>query len=98
MAQPDSRRRSALLRRPAIATSSAGTALSRSGPRNFAVRWNDPSLLRTIPSSTRAAHGRKSARRVLERRYSARFIIRNSRVEVTGDAEVSADNLDEVGV
>jgi hypothetical protein len=33
-------------------------------PRNFAVRSNDPSLLRTIPSSTRAAKGRKSARRV----------------------------------
>src|SRR5882762_600331 len=75
IAQPDSRRRSALFRRPAIATSSAGTALSRSGPRNFAVRWNDPSLLRMTPSSTRAAQGRKSARRVLERRYSARFII-----------------------
>ena len=45
------------------------------GPRNFAVRWNEPSLLRMIPSSTRAAQGRKSARRVLEWRYSARFIM-----------------------
>ena len=32
--QPEPRRRSALLRREVIATSSAGVALSRSGPRN----------------------------------------------------------------
>src|SRR6516225_948935 len=81
-----------------MATSSAGTALSRSGPRNFAVRWNDPSLFRMIPSSTKAAQGRKSARRVFERRYSARFIIRNSRVEMSGDSEVPTDDPDEVGV
>src|SRR6202008_3561397 len=98
IAQPDPSRRSALLRRPATATSSAGTALSRSGPRNLAVRWNDPSLLRTIPSSIRAAHGRKSARRVLERRYSARFIMEDSRVEVTGNAEMPTDDFDKVRV
>jgi PAS domain S-box-containing protein len=34
-----------------------------------------------------------------ERRYSARFIIvQNSRVEMTGDAEVSANNLDKVRI
>src|SRR4051812_22918636 len=79
-----------------MATSSAGTALSRSGPRNFAVRWNEPSLFRMIPSSTRAAQGRKSARRALEWRYSARFImIANSEVEMTGNAQMSAHYIDE---
>src|SRR5690606_4009553 len=47
MLQPEPRRRTALLMRPATATSSAATAESRSGPRNFAVRWNEPSLLST---------------------------------------------------
>ena len=41
-----------------IATNSAGVAESRSGPRKRAVRWNDPSLLRTTPLSTSAAQGR----------------------------------------
>src|SRR3546814_6252692 len=56
-------------------TSSAGTALSRSGPRKRAVRWNEPSLLRTTPSPASATQGRKSAKRVEVRRYSARFIM-----------------------
>ena len=45
-----------------IATSSAGVAESRSGPRKRAVRWKEPSLLRMTPFSTSAAQGRKSAR------------------------------------
>src|SRR5690606_40812904 len=64
IAHPEPRRRKALLSRPATATSSAGTAESRSGPRKRAVRWKLPSLLRTTPSPTSAAQGRKSARRV----------------------------------
>src|SRR6478735_2729492 len=56
--------------RPATPTSSAGTAESRSGPRNLAVRWNEPSLLRTTPSSTSAAQGRKSASYVVELRIA----------------------------
>lgn len=48
----------ALDNRPATATSSAATALSRSEPRNFAVLWNEPSLLRTTPSPTSATQGR----------------------------------------
>jgi hypothetical protein len=38
IAQPEPRRRSALLSRAVVATSSAGVALSRSGPRKRAVR------------------------------------------------------------
>jgi hypothetical protein len=64
-----------LLSRCVAATSSAGVADSRSGPRNLAERWKLPSLLRTIPRSTRAAHGRKSASRCGFERYSARFSI-----------------------
>src|SRR5690606_27859361 len=75
MLQPEPRRRKALLMRPATATSSAATALSRSGPRNDAVRWKEPSLFKTMPGPTRAAQGRKSARRLALRRYSARFIM-----------------------
>src|ERR1700675_4825384 len=82
-----------------MATSSAGTALSRAGPRNFAVRWNQPSLFRIIPSSTRAAQGRKSARRALEWRYSERFImIESSDVEMSGNAQMAAHHIDEGGV
>src|SRR6516165_6018699 len=51
-----------------------------------------------IPSSTRAAHGKKSASRVLERRYSARFIMGDSRVEMTGNTKVPADDFDKVRV
>src|SRR4051812_9896876 len=74
-AQPEPRRRSALLRREVIATNSACVEESRSGPRKRALRWNEPSLLRTTPFSTRAAQGRKSARLWLWRRYSERFIM-----------------------
>src|SRR5882757_2185482 len=96
IAQPDPRRRNVLLRRPATATSSAGTADSRSGPRKCAVRWNEPSLLRTTPLATSAAQGRKSARRVAELRYSARFIIGlPSHTQGTGNSEVPADHVDE---
>ena len=49
IAQPEPRRRNALFSRPVIATSSACVAESRSGPRNRAVRWNEPSLLRMTP-------------------------------------------------
>ena len=95
-AQPEPSRRSALLSRPATPTSSAGTALSRSGPRNRAVRWKLPSLLRTTPFSTSAAQGRKSARRVIGRRYSARFIMRPaSDAEMAGDAQMAAHHVDE---
>src|SRR3546814_3823735 len=75
MARPERGRGKAWLRRPATATNSAGTALSRSGPRKRAVRCRLPSLLRTMPSPTSATQGRKSASRVLRLRYSARFII-----------------------
>src|SRR6516162_2506870 len=51
-----------------------------------------------IPSSTRAAHGKKSASRVFERRYSARFIMGDSRVEMTGNTKVPADDFDKVRV
>src|SRR5271156_5913387 len=51
-----------------------------------------------MPSSTRAAPGKKSTKRVLERRYSARFIMRSSRVEMTGDADMSTHDLDEVRI
>src|ERR1700728_3312362 len=95
-AQPEPRRRSALFRRPVIATSSAGVAESRSGPRKRAVRWNDPSLLRTTLFATSAAQGRKSARLCERRRYSARFIMEPaSRDHVLRIAKVPADDLDE---
>src|SRR5208283_5795291 len=96
MAQPVPRRRSALLSREVIATSSAGVEESRSGPRNFAVRWNEPSLSRTTPSRTRAAQGRKSARLCERRRYSARLIMGlPSRDQVLRVAEVPARHVHE---
>src|ERR1700676_2601461 len=96
IAQPDPKRRSALLSRPVIATSSAGVAESKSGPRNRAVRWNEPSLLRMTPVSTSAAQGRKSARLWLRRRYSARFNIgESSRHQVLRVAQMPAHDFDE---
>src|SRR5579863_9073822 len=96
IAQPVSRRRSALLRREVIATSSAGVEESRSGPRNLAVRWNEPSLLRITPSPTSAAQGRKSARLCERRRYSARFIMDPASAdEVLRIAEMAAHHIDE---
>src|SRR5579885_3406359 len=98
-AQPEPRRRSALLRRAVIATSSAGAEESRSGPRKRAVRWNEPSLLRMTPLATSAAHGRKSARLWLRRRYSVRFIIaRTSRAHVLRVTQVPAHDVDKGGV
>src|SRR3546814_9687725 len=47
-----------LFSRAVTETSSAGVALSRSGPRKRAVRWKEPSLLRTTPSATSATQGR----------------------------------------
>src|SRR5271166_5598504 len=99
IAQPEPRRRNALLRRPVIATSSAGVAESRSGPRNRAVRWKEPSLLRMTPFSTSAAQGRKSASLCVRWRYSARFIIdRTSRDQMLRIAEVPAHHVDKGGV
>src|SRR6056297_1125890 len=74
-AQPEPSRRSALLSRADVATSSAGVAESRSGPRNRAVRCRLPSLFRMTPGATNAAQGRKSAIRADLERYSARRII-----------------------
>src|SRR5208282_3272317 len=99
IAQPVPRRRSALLRRDVMATSSAGVAESRSGPRNFAVRWNEPSLFRMTPSPTSATQGRKSARLSERRRYSARFIMaRASRDQMLRVAKVAAHHVDEGGI
>src|SRR5580698_7985531 len=96
IAQPVPRRRSALLSREVIATSPAGVEESRSGPRNLAVRWNEPSLLRMTPSRTSAAQGRKSARPCEWRRYSARFIMDPASAdEVLRIAEVPAHHIDE---
>src|SRR5579885_134697 len=98
-AQPEPRRRSALLRRDVIATSSAGVEESRSGPRKRAVRWKEPSLLSTTPLATSAAHGKKSARLWVRRRYSARFIIeRTSRDQMLRIAQVAAHDIDEGGI
>src|SRR2546430_13064753 len=47
-----------------------------------------------MPSSTSAAHGRKSARRVVERRYSARFIIGCSHIQMGWDAQMASCGLD----
>src|ERR1700674_5307506 len=91
-------RRRALLTRAVMATSSAGVAESRSGPRNRAVRWNEPSLLRMRPFPTNAAQGRKSARPWLWRRYSARLIIRRtSRDQMLGVAQMPPHDIDEGG-
>src|SRR6516225_928366 len=82
-----------------MATSSEGVAESRSGPRKRAVRWNEPSLLRTTPVATSAAQGRKSERLWALRRYSARLIIAPpSRDQMLRIAQVPADDLDEGGV
>src|SRR5258705_7889187 len=98
IAQPEPRRRSALLSRAVTPTSWAGVALSRSGPRKRAVRWNEPSSLRTTPSSTRAAQGRKSTRPAGRLRYSARFSIGASHAEMGGIAEVPAHHVDELRI
>src|SRR5579863_5427092 len=98
-AQPEPRRRSALFSREVIATSSAGVAESRSGPRKRAVRWNEPSLLRMTPFSTKAAQGRKSARLCVRWRYSARFIIdRTSRDQMLRITQVAAHHVDKGGI
>src|SRR5438552_292568 len=47
-----------------------------------------------MPSSTSAAHGRKSARRMVEWRYSARFIIGCSHIQMGGDAQMASCRLD----
>src|SRR3546814_3062898 len=97
IAHPDPKRRNALLRRPATPTSSAGTALSRSGPRKRAVRWNEPSLLRTTPLPASATQGRKSGTRVEVRRYFARFImvfLPSSDVQMAGDAQMPTHHID----
>jgi hypothetical protein len=60
-AQPDPKRRSALFKRADVAISSPCVALSRSGPRNRAVRWKLPSLFKTTPGATRPAQGSQSA-------------------------------------
>src|SRR5258708_4913474 len=96
IAQPEPRRRSALFSREVMATSSAGVEESRSGPRKFAVRWNEPSLLRMTPSPIRAAHGRKSARLCGRLRYSARFIMApTSPDQMLRIAEMPAHHVDE---
>src|SRR5581483_974152 len=56
-------------------------------------------LLRMTPLATSAAHGRKSARFWVWRRYSARFIIaRTSRDQVLRIAQVPAHDIDKGGV
>src|SRR6185437_10784404 len=96
IAQPEPRRRSALLSRAVMATSSAGVALSRSGPRNRAVRWKEPSLFRMTPSLTSAAQGRKSARRSALRRYSASDIIDEASCdEMRRVAQMAPHHIDE---
>src|SRR6185437_14741578 len=81
-AQPEPSRRSALFNRADVATSSPSVALSRSGPRKRAVRWNEPSLFNTTPSPTRPAHGNQSASSAGRRRYSARDIMAATRPAV----------------
>src|SRR5690348_4293386 len=99
IAQPDPSRRSALLSRAVVPTSSAGVAESRSGPRNRAVRWKLPSLLRTTPGATSAAQGRKSASILGFLRYSARFSMASpSHAEMRGITQVPPHDLDELRV
>src|SRR5215472_10160028 len=99
IAQPDPSRRSALLSRAVVPTSSAGVAESRSGPRNRAVRWKLPSLLRTTPGATSAAHGRKSASTLGFLRYSARFSMAFPlHAEMRWITQVSAHDVDELRV
>src|SRR6056297_1275709 len=96
-AQREPSRRSALLSRADVATSSAGVAESRSGPRNRAVRRRLPSLFRTTPGATSAAQGRKSARRADLERYSARRII-GSDPKPGRVAQVSARHLGDLRI
>src|SRR5215472_8610231 len=99
IAQPDPSRRSALLSRAVVPTSSAGVAESRSGPRNRAVRWKLPSLLRTTPGATSAAHGRKSASILGFLRYSARFSMAFPlHAEMRWITQVSAHDVNELRV
>src|SRR5262245_27549556 len=92
IAQPEPSRRSALLSRAVVPTSSAGVAESRSGPRNRAVRWKLPSLLSITPGATSAAQGKKSASILGFFRYSARFSMRKrlTRQDVTDSGGVGA--------
>src|SRR3546814_221345 len=71
-------RRSALFNRADVAISSPCVALSRSGPRNRAVRWKLPSLFKTMPGATNPAQGSQSASSAGRWRYSARFSIASS--------------------
>src|SRR5215510_1670105 len=99
IAQPVPSRRSALLSRAVVPTSSAGVADSRSGPRNRAVRWKLPSLLRTTPGATSAAHGRKSASILGFLRYSARFSMAFPlHAEMCRITQVSAHDVNELRV
>src|SRR3954465_12827970 len=99
IAQPDPSRRSALLSRAVMPTSSAGVAESRSGPRNRAVRWKLPSLLRTTPGATSAAHGRKSASILGFLRYSARLNMGFAlHAEMRGITQMPPHNIDELRV
>src|SRR5690349_16637192 len=98
IAQPEPSRRSALLRRPAVATSSAGVAESRSGPRMAAVRWKEPSLSSTTPGATSAAQGRKSASVAPRARYSRRNIMVASRAQQGGVAQVTPPDFEELGI
>jgi len=68
-------RLSALLSRAEVAISSAWVALSRSGPRNRAMRRKLPSLLRMMPGAIIAAQGRKSESREARRACSRRNIM-----------------------
>src|SRR6266851_9499013 len=52
-----------------------------------------------MPSSTKAAQGRKSARWDMYRRYSPRFIMcMSSNGEMTGDAQMAAHHVDELRI
>src|SRR5450631_2148517 len=50
-----------------------------------------------MPSSTKAAQGRKSASWVVERRYSLRFII-DSNPQIAGDTQMAAHDIDELRI
>src|SRR3546814_7124512 len=66
--------------------------------RNRALRWRLPSLFRTTPAPTSAAHGRKSARLVLLLRYSLMLNIVVSDREVAGNAQMPAHDIDELRI
>jgi len=68
-----------------------GSAKPR-GPLKRSVLVEDDAF-----SSTSAAHGRKFARRVVEPRYSARFIIGCSHIQMGWDAQMASCNLDKSG-